>query len=173
MKIGAQAALGVLFPASAFASIARPEPPARMLRFYNTHTGESLETCYYSQGCYRADALKKIDHILRDHYTGKIKHIHSDLLDLLSAISQSIGEGTRFDVVSGYRSPETNAMLYRKTRGVAKNSLHMQGMAIDIRVPAYDTKRLRSACMKQHGGGVGYYPKSNFVHVDVGRVRYW
>ena len=173
MKIGAQASLGLLLPTSAFASIKRPEPPPRILRFHNIHTGERLEACYYSQGCYQTDALKKIDHILRDHYSGKVRHIHRGLLDLLASISHSIGEGVQFDVISGYRSPETNAMLRRKTRGVAKNSLHIQGMAADIRVPGYNTKKLRSICMKQHGGWVGYYPKSNFVHVDVGRVRYW
>lgn len=173
IKIGAQAALGVLFPVSAFASIKRSQPLERTLRFYNTHTGESLEACYYSRGRYQVDALEKIDHILRDHYSGRIKPIHRDLLNLLSSISLTIGKRTRFHVISGYRSPKTNAMLCKKSRGVVRHSLHMEGKAIDFRISGYDTKRLRTTCMKQQAGGVGYYPKSDFVHVDIGRVRYW
>ncbi|MFZ0448334.1 MAG: DUF882 domain-containing protein [Desulfatiglandaceae bacterium] len=173
IKIGAGAALGVLFPASAFAAFNRSQPCERTLHFYNTHTGESLETCYYRRGRYQADALKKIDYILRDHYSGKIRPIHRELLDLLSSIALTIGKPTRFHIISGYRSPKTNAMLCKKSRGVARHSLHMEGKAIDIRVCGYDTKRLRTTCMEQQAGGVGYYPKSDFVHVDVGRVRYW
>ena len=173
LKIGAQAAVSCLFPMSPNASIKRLSTPERRLSFYNTHTDEKLEVCYYAQSQYRPNALKKISYIFRDHYSGKIKPIHKDLIDFLHTISDTIGDGVQFHIISGYRSPETNAMLRRKTRAVAKNSLHMQGKAADIRIPDYDTKRLSHICLKMQAGGVGYYPKSDFVHVDTGTVRCW
>ncbi|MGB6009992.1 MAG: DUF882 domain-containing protein [Desulfobacterales bacterium] len=173
LKIGAQAAAVSLFPTSAMASINRLLTPKRRLSFYNTHTDEMLEVCYFTQGRYPSKALKKINYIFRDHYSGKVKPIHKDLLDLLHAVSMTIGDGAQLHIVSGYRSPETNAMLRKKTKAVAKNSLHMQGKAVDIRIPEYDTKRLSNICMKMQAGGVGYYPESDFVHVDTGHVRCW
>jgi uncharacterized protein YcbK (DUF882 family) len=173
LKIGAQAAMSGLFPMSAVASINRFLTPKRRLYFYNTHTDESLEVCYYTQGRYQLNALRKINYIFRDHYSGEIKPIHKDLMDFLYIISKTIGHGVQFHVISGYRSPETNAMLRRKTRAVAKNSLHMKGKAADIRIPDYDTKRLSNICMNMQAGGVGYYPGSDFVHVDTGNVRRW
>ena len=173
LKIGAQAAMSGLFPMSAVASINRSLTPKRRLSFYNTHTDETLEVCYYTRGRYQGTALKKINYIFRDHYSGKIKPIHKDLIDFLHTISKTIGHGVQFHIISGYRSPETNAMLRKKNRAVAKNSLHMKGKAADIRIPDYDTKRLSNICMKMHAGGVGYYPESDFVHVDTGRVRCW
>ncbi|MDH3566321.1 MAG: DUF882 domain-containing protein [Desulfobacteraceae bacterium] len=173
LKIGAQAAAVSLFPTSAMASINRLLTPKRRLSFYNTHTDERLEVCYFTQGRYPSNALKKINYIFRDHYSGKVNPIHKDLLDLLHAVSMTIGDGAQLHIVSGYRSPETNAMLRKKTKAVAKNSLHMQGKAVDIRIPEYDTKRLSNICMKMQAGGVGYYPESDFVHVDTGPVRCW
>jgi uncharacterized protein YcbK (DUF882 family) len=173
LKIGAHAAVIGLFPMSAVASINRFLTPKRRLCFYNTHTDESLEVCYYTQGRYQPGALRKINYIFRDHYSEEIKPIHKDLIDFLHTISKTIGNGVQFHILSGYRSPETNAMLRRKTRAVAKNSLHMRGKAADIRIPDYDTKRLSKICMKMQAGGVGYYPESDFVHVDTGNVRRW
>ena len=173
LKIGAQAAISGLFPISAVASINRSLTPKRRLSFYNTHTDERLEVCYYTQGRYQPSSLRKINYIFRDHYSGEIKPIHKDLIDFFYSISKTIGHGVQFHIVSGYRSPETNAMLRRKTRAVAKNSLHMRGKAADIRVPGYDTRRLKHICMKMRVGGVGYYPGSDFVHVDTGKVRCW
>ncbi len=173
LKMGAQAAVSALFPMSAMASINGILIPERRLSFYNTHTDERLDVCYYSQGRYHPKALKKIDYILRDHYSGKIMSIHRDLLDLLHAISNTIGDGARFHIISGYRSSETNTMLRRKSKAVAKNSLHLQGKAADIRIPEFDTKRLNNICKRMHAGGVGYYPESDFVHVDTGDVRFW
>lgn len=172
-KIGAQAAISSLLPIPAVASINRFLISKRRLSFYNTHTHERLEICYYTQGRYLPGALGKINYIFRDHYSGEIKPIHKDLIDFLHTISKTIGHDVQFHIISGYRSPETNAMLRRKTRAVAKNSLHMQGKAADIRIPDYDTGRLRNICMKMQTGGVGYYPGSDFVHVDTGDVRYW
>ena len=172
-KIGAQAAVSSLFPISAIASIDHFLTSKRRLSFYNLHTDERLEVCYYSQGRYQPSALRKINYIFRDHYSGEIKPIHKDLIDFLHTISKTIGHGVQFHIISGYRSPETNAMLRGKTRAVAKNSLHMQGKAADIRIPDYDTRKLRHICMKMQTGGVGYYPGSDFVHVDTGNVRCW
>jgi len=173
LKMGAQAAVSALFPLSAMASINGILIPERRLSFYNTHTDERLDVCYYSQGRYRPKALKKIDYILRDHYSDKIKPIHKELLNLLHAISITIGDGARFHILSGYRTSETNTMLRRRSKAVAKNSLHLQGKAADIRIPDCDTKRLNNICKRMHAGGVGYYPESDFVHVDTGDVRFW
>jgi uncharacterized protein YcbK (DUF882 family) len=173
LKIGVLSAVSSLFPMSAVASINGFLASRRRLCFYNTHTDEKLEVCYYTQGRYQPGALRKINHIFRDHYSGEVKPIHKDLIDFLHTISKTIGHDVPFHIVSGYRSPKTNAMLRRKSRAVAKNSLHMQGKAVDIRIPDYDTKRLRNICMKMQTGGVGYYPESDFVHVDTGNVRCW
>lgn len=118
-------------------------------------------------------SLTKIDHILRDHRTEEVKPIHNGLLNLLHSISMTLDQPVRFHIVSGYRSPETNAILQKRSKYVAKHSLHMQGEAVDIRIPGYDTRRLRNVCMKLKAGGVGYYRKSDFVHLDIGLVRHW
>jgi uncharacterized protein YcbK (DUF882 family) len=172
-KIGVQTALCSLFPVTAIASIDYCLMPKRNLSLFNMHTGEKLDVCYYAKGKYRAEALKKINHIFRDFRTGEIKTIRKELLNLLYSISREIDQQTPLHIISGYRSPETNAELRRKSKNVAKNSLHIQGEAADIRVPEYDTRRLRKLCMKLKVGGVGYYPSSDFVHVDIGPVRYW
>lgn len=177
LKIGAYSGLYTtlrcLFPVSVVASMNRWLTPERRLSFYNTHTNERLVLCYYRQGRYSREALAKINYIFRDHYTGKIKPIQIDLLDLLHAVSKGIGDCPQFHIISGYRTPETNAMLRKKSKCVAKHSLHIQGKAVDIRVPGCHTKMLCNISMKLKAGGVGYYPKSDFVHVDTGDVRYW
>jgi uncharacterized protein YcbK (DUF882 family) len=147
--------------------------PARALSFYNLHTGESLEVVYWSNGRYRPDALADINHILRDHRSGEIHAIDLNLLDLLHSLSQKLETRRPFQVISGYRSQATNAMLQAQGRGVASGSLHVEGKAIDIRHPEVDLGDLRRSARDLCAGGVGYYPASDFVHVDVGRVRYW
>lgn len=173
LKICGKAALCSAFPASAMASIDRLSGTKRMLSLYNTHTRESLNVCYYAQGRYLAKSLAKIDHILRDHRTEEIRPIDKGLLNILHSISMTFDQAVRFHVVSGYRSPETNDILRKTGRYVAKHSLHMQGGAADIRIPGFNLRRLWNVCMKLQAGGVGYYPKSDFVHVDIGDVRYW
>lgn len=173
LKTGVQVTLACLSPISALASIDPSLSKERTLFFFNTHTGERLDACYFAKGRYQAEALKTINHILRDHRTGEIKSIRIRLLDLLYSISTSFDNPVRFQIISGYRSPETNAMLCKKTTGVGRSSLHMEGKAADIRVSGCDTKMLQRICMKFQAGGVGYYPKSDFVHVDIGPVRYW
>jgi uncharacterized protein YcbK (DUF882 family) len=172
-KLGMQAALFNLFPVSAIASIDRLLSAKRDLFLFNTHTGQKLDVCYYEKGRYHPEALKKINYILRDHRTEEIKPMDAGLLNLLHSISTTFDQPIRFHIISGYRSPETNGELREKSRGVAKNSLHMKGKAADIRIPGYDTRWLRDICMNLKSGGVGYYRKSDFVHVDTGLVRYW
>jgi uncharacterized protein YcbK (DUF882 family) len=157
----------------ALADMRRFPAPERALTFYNTHTGESLQAVYWSQGKYVPEALAVINHILRDHRTDEVKPIDLQLLDLLRAIGAELETSEPFHIISGYRSPATNAYLHRLSEGVATHSLHLDGKAADIRVPGRDLSLVRRVALRLQGGGVGYYPSANFVHVDVGRVRYW
>jgi uncharacterized protein YcbK (DUF882 family) len=143
------------------------------LSFYNTHTGERLKSVYWAAGDYIAESLREINHILRDPRNDQVHDIDPRLLDLLFALRKEIDANQPFHVISGYRSPDTNAFLRAHSSGVAENSLHLVGQAIDIRSPGRTLSNLRKAAMALKGGGVGYYPKSDFVHVDIGRVRYW
>jgi uncharacterized protein YcbK (DUF882 family) len=145
----------------------------RSLSFQNLHTGEELTSVYWSKGQYQPAALTDINHILRDYRTGEVKKIDPDLLDLLHALHDKVGASEPFQVISGYRSPKTNAMLARRSRGVARNSQHLYGRAVDIRLPECGLECLHQAAVDLRGGGVGYYQASDFIHVDVGRVRYW
>lgn len=153
------------------AVLARTEP--RTLAFYHTHTGEELSLAYWNDTGYDSDALGAINHILRDHRTGDVESIDRGLLDLLSALRGAMESTAPFEVISGYRSPKTNGMLREKSGGVAKKSLHMKGQAIDIRLRGHDLRDLRAAALALRGGGVGFYAKSDFIHVDTGRVRQW
>ena len=170
---GLAAAVACFSPHKAFASVVKAFPPEKALAFYNTHTGETLKSVYWEQGTYVPQALAEINHILRDHRTGEVKEIEPALLDLLCALHQKLGSAAPFSIISGYRSPETNSHLSSKSNGVVKNSMHLLGKAIDIRLPGHELKTLQRAAVDLRRGGVGYYPSSDFVHVDVGRVRYW
>jgi uncharacterized protein YcbK (DUF882 family) len=154
-------------------ALPEPLPPDRSLSFHSIHTGESASVEYCQASCLLTPSLKKIDYILRDYRNGEIKEIDVRLLDLLSLLSRSLASDQPFHVISGYRSPETNAWLREHGTGVAKNSLHMLGQAIDIRIPGVKLSELYRVALSLRGGGVGYYPEANFVHVDVGRVRTW
>jgi len=161
---------------SAFASprsLAEPLPPDRGLSFYNTHTGETLAVEYCRSGCLRPASLENINHILRDHRTGETRAIDVRLLDLLHALSRATATKAPYHIISGYRSPKTNDFLRVHGGGVAANSLHLIGKAIDARVPGLDLRDLYRAAVKLGGGGVGIYPALDFVHLDVGRVRTW
>lgn len=149
------------------------EQTERRLAFHNTHTAESLNVVYRIGSDYIPDSLAQIDHVLRDHRNNEVYPIRSELLDLLYALRVTIGAKAAFQVISGYRSPETNAVLAAQSEGVAKHSLHMDGKAIDIRLPGCDLADLRRAAMALKLGGVGNYTRMDFVHLDVGRVRYW
>lgn len=161
--------VGLLAPARGAAAVAGTQA----LVFRNLHTGEFLDTVYRIDGRYVPTALKRVDWVLRDYRTDEVREIDRGLLDLLSSLRDTLDTREPFEVISGYRSPATNARLVATTDGVAPGSLHVVGMAIDIRVPGRSLETLRAAAKSLRGGGVGYYPKSDFVHVDVGRVRYW
>ena len=177
LGIGAAAAALALAPARALASVGTAaKAPERALSFFNTHTGERLKAAYCCGGVYQPDALEDINYILRDFRANEIKAIDTRVLDLLYELHGTLETDQPFHVISGYRSPATNSLLRKlggADPGVASRSLHMVGQAIDIRVPGVKLDRLRSAARSLKIGGVGYYPSSNFVHVDVGRVRYW
>lgn len=145
----------------------------RRISFYNIHTREALNTVYWRDGRYDPPALAAIDYHLRDFRSGDVKPIDVRLLDLLHALNQRLGNADPVHVISGYRCPATNAMLARRSNQVASNSYHVKGMAIDIRVPAYRLADLRDAALELCCGGVGFYPGSNFIHVDTGPVRAW
>ena len=151
----------------------RVQLKARSLKFYNLHTGESLKTTYWENGSYVPEELARINYILRDFRANEVKPIDPALLDLLVRAQRRLDTSEPFQVISGYRSPLTNAMLHANSEGVAVHSLHIDGKAIDICVPGRSLAQLRGAALAQQSGGVGYYPKSNFVHVDTGRVRFW
>jgi uncharacterized protein YcbK (DUF882 family) len=151
-----------------FASLA-----TRALEFAHTHTGEHLTVEYFSGGSYLPDALSTVNHFLRDFRTGDVHEIDAELLDLLHSLTRLTGTSKPFQVISGYRSPKTNGMLRQRSEGVAAGSLHMRGQAIDIRLADIPLTKLRTAALNVQRGGVGYYPASDFVHVDTGRVRRW
>ena len=171
LRLGLASGIALLVPGTAFARLLAGDE--RRLSFRNLHTGERLEALYWSRGRYLPDALADIDHLLRDFRTGEVKEIDPKLLDLLVAARRRVGSRERFEVISGYRSPKTNAMLHRDGRGVARKSLHTLGQAIDVRLPDRRLADLRQAGLDLRAGGVGYYPKPGFVHLDTGRVRFW
>ncbi|HVC11120.1 MAG TPA: DUF882 domain-containing protein [Burkholderiales bacterium] len=162
-----------LLPLALLASPARAARTApRRISFYHTHTGERLKATYFEGGRYLPDALRAIDHLLRDFRTGQVHAIDRRLLDQLAALDACCGGGT-FEVISGYRSSATNELLRETTSGVAAHSLHLAGRAIDVRLSGFDTAKLRAAAIAARRGGVGFYPRSDFVHLDTGRYRTW
>jgi uncharacterized protein YcbK (DUF882 family) len=159
---------GVDRPANASA------PVEHRLRLYHTHTGERIDIVYRRGDQYLPEAEERLDFFLRDHRTGDVKHYDPHVFDILSDLAAAVGHpGGEIDIICGYRSPWSNEFLRARSSGVAKNSLHMQAHAIDIRFPGVDTMTLRDAALTLGRGGVGYYPRSGFVHVDTGRVRTW
>lgn len=146
---------------------------ARTLKFYHTHTQKQIEVTYFREGDYQDEELDRLDHFLSDWRNGQGREIDPELMDILWEIQQATGSRGTYEVISAYRSPETNAMLSSRSSGVAKNSQHLRGKAIDVRLRDVDTHVLRDAALELKRGGVGYYAKSDFVHVDTGRVRSW
>lgn len=171
--IGTASVLTASMAAPVFTRPAYASVPARSLSFYHTHTGEKLTIDYHDGLAYIPDSLIEINRYLSDFRTGESHPIDPKLLDILHNLRKATDSNGVFEVISGYRSPKTNAKLRNKSNGVAKRSLHMQGKAIDIRLTGCDTQELHKACRSLAKGGVGYYQKSDFIHVDTGRVRYW
>lgn len=157
----------------ALAKTAQAAPGERTLRLYNTHTGEKLSTVFWAEGQFIPDAMKDINKVLRDHRNNKVAEMDPELMLLLTAVNEKMGNNKELHIISGYRSPESNAKLHSVSGGVAKRSLHMEAKAIDIRIPGKDLKMLQRAALSIQGGGVGYYPDSQFVHMDTGRIRSW
>lgn len=145
----------------------------RALAFRNLHTGEEIDVVYRADGQLDPTALREIDWVLRDFRTGEARQMDRRLLDLLWRLRAALDTTEPYEVISGYRSPATNAMLARQSRGVSRISLHMRAMAIDMRVPNRELSVVRDTALALRLGGVGYYPTSDFVHVDVGRPRFW
>ncbi len=165
-----------MFATPALAAAAAPLAGKRAVRelgFLNLHTGERLRASYWENGRYLDDALGAIYRVLRDHRANVVHAIDTRLLDLLAVLQQKVGNSRPYEVISGYRSPSSNEMLRAHGSGVAQGSLHLQGKAIDIRLPGSDLLALHKAAVGLKGGGVGLYRASNFIHVDTGRVRYW
>ena len=167
----AGAAGALLLP---FGATARPvEQRPRAIAFEHLHTGEQLSLVYKQAGHYLPDALRAIDRVLRDHYSDEVHPIDPRLIDLLADLREATGSAAPFRVISGYRSPATNERLRAQGRGVGKRSMHLLGRAIDVRLVDVDSAVLRDCALALARGGVGYYRRSDFVHVDTGRVRRW
>lgn len=162
--------LGVLaaFPAHATV-ISRP----RQIQFVHTHTGETLTAEYFDGNGFSTTCLAAVDHLLRDFRTGESHRIDPQLLDILYDLQNRANRHTTFEVISGYRSPATNAMLRRGSTGVAEHSQHLLGKAIDLRLTGYSTHRLGEYARSLARGGVGFYARSDFIHIDTGPVRFW
>jgi uncharacterized protein YcbK (DUF882 family) len=178
LTMGLLSAAPIVVPCAAWARMRVKTPSSstrelpRTLSFYNLHTGERLTTVYWEKGEYVPSALDEVNYILRDFRQNEIKPIDPTLLDLLVALRDRLQSEANYEVISGYRSPLTNAMLHSRSEGVAAHSLHMEGRAIDIRLPGRPLVLVRVAALSLQRGGVGYYP-DRFVHVDTGRVRRW
>jgi uncharacterized protein YcbK (DUF882 family) len=145
----------------------------RSLHFYNVHTGESLTTVYWMKGTYVPAALRDIDYVLRDHHSDPVKPIDPPLLDLLYTLDRLVGLRDALHILSAYRSPATNAMLRLSHAGVAEHSMHVEGKAVDVRFFRRDLLLAQRLATDLQWGGVGYYPRASFVHLDTGPVRSW
>ncbi len=160
-----------LSPAGALAGVI--EERVRRLRFVNVRIGEAIDITYWHGGRYIPEALSQISFLLRDTLSGEIKPIDPRLVDLMYGVRRMLRSDAPYAVISGYRTPRTNRLLARRKRGVATNSLHMEGMAVDLLLPGKTLRSVAETARTFRCGGVGYYPRSNFVHLDIGPVRTW
>jgi len=166
--------LAVISASNSFSAAETTSMQEHRLRLYHTHTGEHIDIVYRRGDVYLPESEEKLDHFLRDHRTGDVKHYDPRVFDILSDVAAAVGRpGAEIDIICGYRTAQSNEFLRARSAGVAKNSQHLQAHAIDIRIPGVDTLTLRNAALALGRGGVGYYPRSGFVHVDTGRVRTW
>ncbi len=173
IKLGLITAASCVIPYRVLASVRDDLLNEKKLFLYNLHTNEEFKDVYWKNGEYIPEVLVRINYMLRDHYNGAVKTIDKKLLDLMFAIQTKLKATEPFHIISGYRSAKTNEYLRKHTKGVAKKSLHILGKAVDLRLPDHRLKDLRRAAYDLKTGGVGYYPKSNFVHIDVGKLRFW
>lgn len=174
LKAGLISLAGLALPVPSFAHATSSADKERTLSLYNTHTSESLSSVvYWADGDYLPEALADINFLLRDHRTDMVKPIDPKLFDLLYTLSTKLENPKPYQIISGYRSPESNRQLRQRSSGVAKKSFHLAGRAADIRLPGHNLSQIRRAALNLRAGGVGYYPKSNFIHVDTGPLRSW
>jgi uncharacterized protein YcbK (DUF882 family) len=169
----AGAVCGTLSLLAAFPAPATVGARPRQVQFVHTHTGETLAAEYFDGSCYNETCLSAVNHLLRDFRTGESHRIDPQLLDILYDLQTLADRQSTFEVISGYRSPATNAMLHRNSNGVAEHSQHLLGKAIDVRLTGYSTRQLGEHARSLARGGVGFYASSDFVHVDTGPVRSW
>jgi len=167
--LGAGAFGASMLPGVANASIQHE----RNLIIHNVHTGETAKSLYFADGDYQSEGIYELNFVLRDHRNGHMKNMDKDLLDLLYLLQDLSGTKQPINIYSGFRSHETNEMLRAKYSGVAKNSMHLQGKAVDFRIPSMNLSALKNAARQMGAGGIGYYPKSGFLHIDTGRKRNW
>jgi len=176
LKVGLAASALLMTPWQAWAKASKTllELPERTVTLYNTNTGEFLSKfVYWQDGNYIKQALDEISFLLRDHRTDQVCEFDPTVLDQVFAISRKLKTAKPFEVLSAYRTLETNQKLRKTSRRVAKHSMHIEGRALDLRLPGMPSKQLRAAALSLHQGGVGYYPKRGFVHIDSGPVRNW
>jgi uncharacterized protein YcbK (DUF882 family) len=176
LKMGLAASALFMAPWNAWAKVGKTliELPERTINLYNVNTGELLSKfVYWQDGNYLKEALDEISYLLRDHRTEETIEFDPSVIDQVCALSNKLGVTRPFEIISGYRSEETNKKLRQTSRRVAKHSLHIEGRAMDLRLPGVSIKQLRTAALTLHEGGVGYYPKRGFVHIDSGPVRHW
>lgn len=165
-------ALGMsLLPGQAFATLSTPRP--RILTLNNLHTGESIKAEFFDGQGYNKEELSRLNHLFRDYRANKVKNIDPLLFDQLYRLQGLLGTTKPVQLISGYRSLDTNNELRERSRGVAKHSFHMQGRAMDFHIEGIQLSKIRKAALKMRAGGVGYYPRSNFVHIDTGPTRSW
>lgn len=162
-------------PALVVARYSRAQAAAesRRMALFNTHTGEALELTYFADGEYVSESLRQLNHVLRDHRTGEVGEIDRALFDVLHQVAQSAHADPSFEVISGFRSASSNEMLRAQGGGVSRQSLHLKGKAIDVRLKGVGCDRVTEIALDLARGGVGYYRRSDFVHLDTGRVRSW
>ncbi len=167
--------LGGLGAAAMMASPAQASlsAPVRTLSLHNLHTGEKISASFWEKGHYIGDSLASFNKVMRDFRSNEVHRIDPRLFDQLFLLQHRLGKQGEIQIISGYRSPATNAMLRSNSSGVAKKSYHMKGQAIDLRLPGVELAHVRNAAKQLAVGGVGYYPGSNFVHLDTGPVRSW
>lgn len=173
LTMGLVTAAASIIPYKTLAAVTEVVTPGRSLSLFNVYSKETLNIVYWFEGKYLPDALARINYMFRDVRTGRVKEIDKDLLDLLFGIQNKLKYKDPFHVISGYRTPRSNAILRKRKKGVARNSLHMYGKAVDISLPGHSLRTFRRIAINLKSGGVGYYPRSRFVHLDVGKVRYW
>ncbi|MFG0834644.1 DUF882 domain-containing protein [Aeromonas bivalvium] len=171
LLLGAGCAMGASL--LSFPALASRSTHSRELSFFNLNTGERVKASYWEQGRYLPDGLAELNHLLRDYRRDEVFNMDRKLFDQLFLLQQRLGHRGEIQLISGYRSPATNAAKHRRSKGVAKRSYHTLGQAVDVRLQGVQLAHLHKAALQLKVGGVGYYPSDNFVHLDTGPARSW